>query len=222
VAAGFELLLDERPVRTPAKGDFRLPTRPLAEAVAEEWRRQPDEIQPGSMPLTQLANTAIDWVLPAPEAVVDGLLAYAGTDLVCYRAEAPPALVERQQGLWQPLLDWLAQTHDALLAVHYGVLPRPQPDAAIAAIRRRLGGLTPFQLAGLTAATQAGGSLVIALALAEGRVAPEEAFELAELDTSFQIERWGEDAEAAARRGSLRREIVDIHRFLTLLPRFPH
>jgi chaperone required for assembly of F1-ATPase len=208
-------------VRTPAKADFRLPTQPLAEAVAEEWRRQPDKIEPRSMPLTQLASTAIDRVLPAPEAVVDGLLVYAGTDLVCYRAEAPPALVERQRHLWQPLLDWLAQTHDALLAVHYGVLPRSQPEAAIAAIRRRLGGLTPFQLAGLAAATQAGGSVVIALALAEGRVAPEEAFELAELDSSFQIERWGEDAEAAARRRSLRQEIDDIHRFLTLLPRFP-
>jgi chaperone required for assembly of F1-ATPase len=208
-------------VRTPSKADFRLPTRPLAEAVAEEWRRQPDKIQPASMPLTQLANTAIDRVVPAPEAVVDGLLAYAGTDLVCYRAEAPPALVERQQRLWQPLLDWLAQTHDALLAVYYGVLPRPQPEPALAAIRRLLARPTPFQLAGLGAATQACGSLVIALALAEGRVAPGEAFELAELDSSFQIERWGEDAEAAARRRSLCQEIVDIHRFLTLLPRFP-
>jgi chaperone required for assembly of F1-ATPase len=170
------------------------------------------------MPLTQLANTAIDRVAPAPAPVVDNLIAYAGTDLVCYRAEQPPALVEREQRMWQPLVDWLAQSHDAPLAVHHGVLPRPQPDAAMAAIRRLLAGLAPFQLAGLAAATQVCGSLVIALALAEGRITPEEAFELAELDASFQIERWGEDAEAAARRRSLRREIVDIHRFLTLLP----
>jgi len=208
-------------VRTPARAELRLPTEALAEAVAEEWRSQPDKIQPASMPLTQLANTAIDRVAPAPGSIVDGLLAYAGTDLVCYWAEEPPELVERQQRQWQPLLDWLARRHDALLSVHRGVLPRPQPETAIAAIRGRLAGLPAFHLAGLAAATQACGSLVIALALLDGRIGPDEAFELAELDASFQIERWGEDAEAAARRRSLRQEILDIHRFLTLLPPLP-
>ncbi len=188
----------------------------LAEALAEEWRAQGETIKPGSMPLTQLANTAIDRIAPDPAAAIDELLAYAGSDLVCYRAETPLSLVQRQQDLWQPLLDWMAQRHDALLAVHSGIMPRPQPAAALAALRRHLTRLSPLGLAGLMAATQVCGSLVIALALAEGRVSPEEAFELAQLDETFQIERWGEDAEAAAHRRTIRQDILDLHRFLTL------
>ncbi len=127
------------------------------------------------------------------------------------------ALVERQQRLWQPLLDWLALRHDAPLAVHAGVIHKPQPPPSIAALSRHLGSLSPFDLAGLAAVTQLAGSLVIALALHEGRISAEEAFDLAELDASFQIERWGEDAEAAARRQGLRQELHDIRRFLQLL-----
>ena len=199
---------------TPAKADLKLPTRALAEAIAEEWRAQGEMLKPATMPMTQLANTAIDRVAPAP--AIEDLLAYAGTDLLCYRAEAPPSLAERQQARWQPLLDWLALRHDAPLAVHVGVIPRPQPEAALAALRRRLADLPAFILAGLSAATQTCGSLVIALALAEGQLTAAEAFELTELDASFQIERWGEDDEAAARRQRLRQEIQDIHRFLAL------
>ncbi len=169
------------------------------------------------MTLTQLANTAIDRIAADPAPVVGELLAYGGSDLLCYRAEEPESLVARQQARWQPLLDWLAQQHDAPLAVHAGIVPRPQPAASIAALERLLGGLSPFVLAGLAAAAQTSGSLVIALALAGNRIGPDEAFELAELDATFQIERWGEDAEAAARRRRLRQELGDIHRFLRLL-----
>jgi len=203
-------------LNTPAEALLWLPNRSLAEAIAEEWRGQGKQIQLATMPLTQLANTAIDRIAPDPSLSIEALLAYAGTDLVCYRAESPRGLAERQQSRWQPLLDWLAQRHDASLAVHQGVMPRPQPEAAIAALRLRLGGLSPFVLAGLTAAAQACGSLVIALALAGGRVAPAEAFDLAELDETFQIERWGEDFEAAKRRRRLRQDVLDIHRFLAL------
>jgi chaperone required for assembly of F1-ATPase len=217
VDGGFLVALDGRPLRTPGRAQLRLPTAGLAEAIAEEWRAQTDKIRPASMPLTQFANTAIDRVVPDRAPVIDELIAYGGTDLVCYRAEEPPSLVERQQRLWQPLLDWLAQSHDARLAVYQGVVPRPQPGAALDSLRRSVGALTGFHLTGLMAAAQASGSLVIALALAEGRITPDEAFDLAQLDESFQIERWGEDAEATARRRLLRQDIADIHRFLTLL-----
>ena len=169
------------------------------------------------MPLTQLANTAIDRVSGDPAPVVQGLLAFAGTDLLCYRAEEPASLVERQQKLWQPVLDWLAHRHDAPLAVHAGVIAKPQSEASIAALRRHLDGLSPFALAGLAAATQTSGSLALALALHAGRISAAEAFDLAELDATFQIERWGEDIEAASRRSALRRELQDIQRFLGLL-----
>ncbi len=195
---------------------LKLPNRALAEAIAAEWAGQGDKLKPATMPLTQLANTAIDRVAPDPAPAIEELLAYAETDLLCYRAEAPPGLVERQRALWQPLIDWLARHHDAPLAVHVGVIPRPQPEAALAALRRRLCSFSALRIAGLATATQSCGSLVIALALAEGKITADEAFELAELDATFQIERWGEDEEAVARRRHLRQDIQDIHRFLAL------
>ena len=210
------MLLDDRPLATPAKAAQLLPSLALAEAIAAEWRAQGERIKPAEMALSQFANTAIDRVAPDPLAVIEGLLAYAGTDLVCYRAEAPEALVERQHRLWQPLLDWLSARHGAGLAVHRGVLPGAQPKAAIAALRGHLGRLDAFSLTALDAATRAAGSLVIGLALLEGRIGPEEAFALSQLDETFQIEQWGEDAEAARRRSSIQAEMALIHRFLQL------
>ncbi len=194
-----------------------LPNRPLAEAIAAEWAAQGERLDPAALPLTQLANTAIDRIAPDPASIFQELLAYAGADLLCYRAEQPESLVERQQRLWQPLLDWLALRHDAPLSVHAGIIARPQPEASLAALRRHLSGLSPFALAALAAATQTAGSLVIALALHEGRVGADEAFELAELDAIFQIERWGEDAEATARRKRLHHDLRQIGRFMQLL-----
>ena len=198
------------------KSGLLLPSLAFAEAIAEEWRSQGERLKPAAMPLTQLANTAIDRVAPDPKSTIDELMGYAGTDLTCYRAEAPESLVERQRRHWQPLLDDLARRHEVLLSVHHGIIPRPQPLAALARLGRHLAAQPPFILTGLAAATRATGSLVIALALAEGLVSPDQAFELSQLDESWQIEQWGEDAEAAARRGALRQEIKDTHRFLTL------
>ena len=169
------------------------------------------------MALTQLANTAIDRLARDPAPAIEELLAYAATDLLCYRAEAPANLVERQQAQWQPLLDWLARRHGARLSVQSGVIPRDQPEAALSALGRYLARQPAFRLAGLVATAQTCGSLVIALALADRQVGPDEAFEAAELDATFQIERWGEDEEAAARRRHLRHDIREIHRFLALL-----
>jgi chaperone required for assembly of F1-ATPase len=202
---------------TPAKAPLKLPTRALAEAIAAEWAEQGENLKPGTMPLTQLANTATDRVAPDPTLAIGDLLVFAGTDLLCYRAESPPSLVEHQRAQWQPLLDWLALRHDARLVVHTGIIPRPQPAAALTALRRHLLDQSAFILAGLAAAAQTCGSLVIALALAEGQVGVNEAFGLAELDATYQIERWGEDDEAAARRRRLRQDIGEIQRFLALL-----
>ena len=198
------------------KSGLLLPSLAFAEAIAEEWRSQGERLKPAAMPLTQLANTAVDRVAPDPRPAIDELMGYAGTDLPCYRAEAPESLVEHQRRHWQPLLDDLARRHDVLLSVHHGIIPHPQPPAALATLGRHLAAQPPFILTGLAAATRATGSLVIGLALAEGLLSPDQAFELSQLDETWQIEQWGEDAEAAARRRALRQEIQDTHRFLTL------
>jgi chaperone required for assembly of F1-ATPase len=219
--AGFQVLLDRRPMRTPAKAALVLPGRGLAEAIAAEWREQGDEVRPRSMPMTRLACTGIDRVAPRRAAVVDQIAAYAATDLMCYRAAAPPELVERQRRAWQPLLDWAARRYEARLHVMTGVTPRPQPPAALAALRAAVAGYDNLALGALAAATAACGSLVIALALAERHIAADLAWQISQLDESFQIERWGEDAEAAGRRAALKDEIETAERFLGLLAAAP-
>ncbi len=215
-AGGATIRLDGRPVRTPARALLVLPDRALAEAVAGEWRAQADTVDPRSMPLMRIAATAIDRVAPRLEAVIDEIAAYADSDLVCYRAEGPPELVARQHEAWQPLLNWLAGRYGARLAVTVGVVHRPQSKAKLAALRKAVAGHDAMALAALHLATGAAGSLVVALALAAGEIAADEAFALSQLDESFQIERWGEDAEARARRQALAADIDSAGRFLKL------
>jgi len=218
-AAGgaFRILLDGRAVRTPGRAEGLLPTRALAEAVAREWAAQHDVLDPQSMPLTGLAWTALDRVRPARAEIVEAVGANAAHDLLCYRAEGPVDLAARQQALWQPLLDWLALTFDAPLAVTAGIVSVEQPPAALAALARAVAARDDFALAALSAATAATGSLVIALALVEGRIDAEAAFAAAQLDESYQLERWGEDAEAARRRAAIRAELAAVERFVALL-----
>jgi chaperone required for assembly of F1-ATPase len=214
---GHVVRLDERALRSPAGNPFGLPTVRLAEAIAEEWRAQGDEIRPATMPLMQLAATAIDRVAPAPHETIEAIAAYAETDLLCYWAAEPTTLVERQQRLWQPILDWASLALDAPFAVATGVVPRPQPAGALSAVRATLAGRDPFGLAALGSLTAASGSVILALAVLAGRLDAETAFALSQLDESFQIERWGEDAAAAARRAELRAEVQVAARFLALL-----
>lgn len=218
-AAGgaFRILLDGRAVRTPGRAEGLLPTRAVAEAVAGEWAAQHDVLDPQSMPLTGLAWTALDRVRPARAEIVEAVGANAAHDLLCYRAEGPVDLAARQQALWQPLLDWLALTFDAPLAVTAGIVSVEQPPAALAALTRAVAAHDDFALAALSAATAATGSLVIALALVEGRIDAEAAFAAAQLDESYQMERWGEDAEAARRRAAIRAELAAVERFVALL-----
>lgn len=216
---GYRIELDGRPVRTPAGAPLTLPNAALAEAVAGEWNAQGERVAPLTMPLTRFASTVIDRVRPQRAAVLEEVARYAETDLVCYRAEAPAELVGRQQALWQPLVDWAVLRFDAPLLVASGVLPRRQPASALAALRAAVEALDDMRLMALHTATTAAGSLVIGLALLEGRLSPEDAWSLSQLDESFQIERWGEDAEAARRRQALRQEIADAWRLATLLGR---
>jgi chaperone required for assembly of F1-ATPase len=212
------LLLDGKPVRTPAKAHLALPTRALAEAVAEEWRAQLDRIDPLTMPLTKLANSAIDGVKGRERAVIDDILNYAGSDLFCYRAEGPKALVASQTKHWDPVLAWAKSALDAPLALAEGVVHVGQPEASLDRIRRELEGLDPFSLAALHLMTTLTGSALLALAVAKGKLTPEEAWQAAHVDEDFQISQWGEDAEAAKRRAHRRRDFDAAARLLQTLP----
>lgn len=211
--------LDDKPVRTPAGASLLLPTRALAEAIAEEWRAQETKIDPSSMPMLQLANSAIDRVAGNVEAIVDQLAAYGETDLVCHWAPDPPELVARQRQHWQPLLDWAALELDAPLRPVEGIVARPQPKTALEALRVAVAAQPPFRLAALYLLTTVTGSLVIGLAALAGRIDPEAAWQAAQLDELFQAERWGEDEEAAARRTAEKADLMAATRFLGLLDR---
>lgn len=213
----YGLVLDRKPVRTPGKRDLTVPTAGLAQAIAAEWNAQAADIRPAEMPLTQIANTAIDRVGPKRALVVRQVAEYAGTDLVCYRAPRPPELSARQQAVWQPLVDWAGLRYEAPLEITAGVIPVAQPAASLQALAAAVGGHDDFTLAALLVATTACGSLVIALALAEERLAAAEAFAASQLDESFQIEAWGEDPEQTERRHALANDIAAAAQFLALL-----
>ena len=213
---GYVVTLDGKVLSTPAKSKLIVPSAALAGAIAEEWAAQEEKVAPASMPLTRLAATARDRVSAARAAVIEELMRFAGTDLLCYRAEEPEALRARQAALWQPLLDWVSARFGAELTVITGLMPQPQPKAALAALATALDALDDMTLTALMVATAAAGSLVIGLALIERRVSAEEAFAASQLDESFQIEAWGEDPEAAARRAALKEELVAVERFLQL------
>lgn len=203
----FTIELDNRPIKTPAKAVLTVPSEVAAQAVADEWDGQSDEIDLAAMPLTAIASTAVDIVAPQREAVIDQIIAYAGHDLLCYWAEGPPDLVARQREAWQPLLDWAAQSFDARFAVTRGVVSTPQPQEALAALRRTIAGTDDLTLAAVSCATTAAGSVIIALALREGRLDALDADAAAHLDELYQAERWGEDREAAQRRAAIRHDL---------------
>ncbi len=217
VDGGWNVALDGRPLRTPGKAELIVPSEALAAAIAAEWEAQQDEIRPATMPLFRLAATAIDRTAPQRERVAADTANYAGTDLVCYRAEHPPALAARQQAVWQPLVAWATARYDAALAVTSGIVPTRQSAAALNAFAAAVAAQDDFRLTALHDLTAACGSLVIALAVMEGRLDSAAAFAASQLDESFQIEAWGEDAEAAARRRALAADIDAAARFIALL-----
>jgi chaperone required for assembly of F1-ATPase len=197
----FVLRLDGRRAVTPARNPLAVPGYRLAEAIAAEWEAQRETIDPATMPATRLANSAIDGVAPRLAEVRGTVLAYAGTDLLCYRAEEPEGLAARQRALWDPILAWAEERYAIRFALAGGVIHVAQPEPTLKALAAALERYDePFRLAGLQLATTLTGSALIALALAEGAVSVDEAWAAAHVDEDWNIAQWGEDAEAARRR----------------------
>ncbi|KTF67940.1 ATP12 family chaperone protein [Sphingomonas sp. HT-1] len=209
--------LDGRPVRTPARALLALPTPQLAEAVAEEWRSVGEEIDPRTMPLTGLANAAIDQIAPDPVPFAADLARYGESDLLCYRAELPEPLVERQAAHWDPLLDWARTRYDVHFETTAGIMHRPQPAATIIRLNEVVAALDPFRLAALNPLVTISGSLVAALALLEGAADRETVWRAAQLDEDWQAEQWGEDDLATRAREARRADFDAGARFLGLL-----
>ena len=209
----YSILLDGKPIKTPMRKTLALPTHALADAIAEEWRGQGEKIDPASMPLTKLANTAIDRVAGQEDHVIGQILAYAN-DLLCYRAEAPADLVARQNADWDQLLDWAAERTGARLLTRVGIVHIAQPEEAVEAFRNALAQHDAFALTAVHSAATICGSLVLALALAEGRLDAEEAFALSHLDERYQAEKWGRDTGAELRARALAAELDAAARFM--------
>ena len=210
---GFAVQLDGRPLRTPAKAALVVPTRALAAAIAAEWDAQGDDVDPRTMPVTRSANAAIDKVRPQHAEVAALIADYGGTDLLCYRADAPPALIARQGAVWDPLLDWAATALGARLVVTQGVIPVAQPAAALGALRGQVTALSEFELAALHDLVSITGSLVLGLAITRGRISAQEAWDIARIDETWQIEQWGADEEAAEEAALKRAALLDAERF---------
>jgi chaperone required for assembly of F1-ATPase len=216
VTEDLGIALDGRAVKTPLKAPLRLPTRALAEAVAGEWAGQEAEIKPATMILTKLANTAIDRVAQGRARIEAEVLDYAGSDLVCYRADRPPDLVQRHVRHWDPVIDWARVALDAPFEVTVGVVHNPQPPAALAAHALALKDLSDFHLAAYHSIMTLTGSALIAMMLARRATVPEAAWLAAHVDEDYQIEQWGEDAEAVARRAARFAEFMACCRFMEL------
>jgi chaperone required for assembly of F1-ATPase len=216
VEGGWGILLDGKALRSPAKRPFMLPTEALAKAIADEWQAQGEKVQPSSMPLMQFAATAIDRLADDRTALVEEIAGYGHSDLICYRAEDPPSLARRQEETWQPLIAWTTERYDVALNVTTGVVAVEQPAHALATFRRLLKACDLFALTALAGATGIAGSLVIALALMEGRLGPDEAADAALLDELFQAQKWGSDPEAERRRVAIRADLQAAKQFHTL------
>lgn len=213
---GWEVIVDDRPLRTPGKLALVLPTDTLAQAIAAEWQAQSDVIAPNSMPLTRSANSAIERVTPQFDEVAAMLAEYGGTDLLSYRAHEPQALVRAQAQGWDPLIDWAATELRAPLRVTHGVLPVPQDESVLLRLRAEVAALDVFGLTALHDLVTLPGSLILGLAVIRGRLDVDGAHALSRIDEEFQADRWGRDGEAdlaaAARLEALRQS----HRFWTL------
>jgi chaperone required for assembly of F1-ATPase len=213
----WDVRLDGRPVRTPARVPLVVPTRALAEAIAEEWRTVEETIDPRTMPLTGLANAAIDRVAPDEQAFAAGLARYAEADLACYRSSWPPELVERQADAWDALLGWARRRYDVDFSTTSGLMHVPQPQATLEQLAHAVASLDAFRLAGLSPLVTIGGSLIAALAVLEKAIMPEQAWEAVTLDDRWQLEQWGSDTEAETALGNRERDFFASARFLELL-----
>lgn len=213
---GFTVHLDGRPVRTPAKAPLIVPTQAMAQAIAQEWEAQQGVLRPETMPLTRMANSAIDKVTVLHPQVVAEVAGFGGSDLLCYRADAPEDLAARQGQGWDPLLDWAAQDLQAPLNRTAGIMHVAQPGESLERLTAAVAGQDPFRLTALHDLVAITGSLILGLAIARGRLTPDEAWTLARIDEDFQSEQWGVDEEAAEQAAFRRGALMDSARFLGL------
>lgn len=216
-AGGFVIELDGREVKTPEKRPNISPTDKLAQAIHQEWQAQTDSVKPDSMPIAKLQNSALDRVAPRKGEVIDELIKFAGTDLLCYRAEFPGDLVEKQAQIWQPLLDWAGQRHNVTLKVTTGIIHIEQDDTELNRLRDFLCGLDSFRLMAFYTVTTLCGSVALALNLAGGNICAEQVWAAAQLDENYQTAKWGLDDEATIRQDNMKSELDAAVRFLNLL-----
>ncbi len=217
IEGGHDVHLDARPVRTPGRAPLTLPTLPLAQAIADEWRAVGETLDPRAMPLTGLANAAIDRIAADSPSFAAGLAAYAQSDLLCYRADHPLELKLRQEASWDPLLDWAATRYAAPLVTATGIVHRAQPPESLAALADAVAARSPFELAALSPLVTVTGSLVAALALLERAATPDDIWSAANLDEDWQVEHWGEDDLARQARATRRADFDAGVRLLQLL-----
>lgn len=215
--AAWAVDLDGKPLRTPARAPLVVPTEALARAIADEWRSVEEKVDPRAMPLTGLANAAIDRVAPEREAFAAGLASYGESDLACYRADSPRELVARQEESWDGLLAWARRRFDVDFRTTCGVMHVEQPPATVRRLAHAVAALDAFRLAGLSPLVTIGGSLVVALAVLEGAVTAEEAWRAVTIDEQWQLEQWGGDAEAEQRLENRRRDFLAAAEFFDLL-----
>jgi chaperone required for assembly of F1-ATPase len=213
---GFTVLLDARPVRTPAKATLQVPTFAMAEAIAAEWDAQESVLDPMTMPVTRGANAAIDKVRTQRQEVTELLAEYGDSDLLCYRAAEPETLLQRQAQGWDPILDWAAEALDARLAVGEGVMHVPQSPKALQNLHREVAFFDDFALAAAHDLISISGSLVLALAVTKGALAAEDAWLLSRIDEHWQIEQWGEDDLATASEKAKQTAFLSSARFYIL------
>ena len=214
---GWSIRLDAKPVRTPARLRLLVPSAALAEAIADEWRAVSEKIDPRTMPLTGLANAAIDRVAPEREKFAEGLAKYAEADLACYRADGPRELVALQEREWDKLLAFARRRYDVDFATTSGLMHVAQPRPTLERLSHAVAALDPFRLAGLSPLVTIGGSLVAALAVMEQAVTPEAAWDAVSLDERWQLEQWGTDRDAEAALQNRARDFFAAARFLVLL-----
>jgi chaperone required for assembly of F1-ATPase len=215
---GFAVHLDGKPVRTPGRALVLLPTEEAAALIAEEFADQAERIDPVTMPVTRLVNTAIDGVATDPQAVLEDVLRFASSDLVCYRAEAPERLVERQAEAWDPVLDWARSALGARFLLAEGVIHVEQPRESIGAVGLHLRQREePLRLAAIHVMTAITGSALLALAVEAGEIDAEAGWAAAHVDEDWQAEQWGQDAEAVVRRNFRKRDYMAAVQLLAAL-----
>ena len=217
VEGGWTVELDGKPLPTPARKPLVVPTEALASAIAAEWNEAGETIDPREMPLTGLANAAIDRVAPDPQAFAAGLAKYGESDLACYRAETPLGLAALQEKSWDELLGWARRRFDVDFCTTTGIVHVQQPEATVGRLAQAVASLDPFRLAGLSPLVTIGGSLVAALAVAEKQLTPEQAWDSVTIDEQWQSEQWGADTEAQAALEARRNGFFAAARFLELL-----